>query len=70
MEELLHSYQLNTFCHILVAKHFLPLLPSKAEVRNAAEQEDLADGALQKGLGVFASLTARVGSIGDNKKGG
>lgn len=64
--------QLNTFGHLLTFKHFLPLLPKTADVRKAKEsgEKDLADGAVPEGLSVLASLTARVGSMGDNGKGG
>lgn len=48
------------------------LLPKKADVRKARERgdEDLANGVVREGVSVLASLTARVGSIEDNKKGG
>lgn len=66
------SPQLNTFGHLLTYKHFVPLLPKTADIRKAKEagKEDLADGAVKNGLSVLASLTARVGSMGDNGKGG
>ncbi|KDE05493.1 hypothetical protein MVLG_04181 [Microbotryum lychnidis-dioicae p1A1 Lamole] len=71
-DELLHHYQINTFGHLLTYKHFMPLLPKKSDVKKALEsnEEDPAKGAVPKGLSVLASLTARVGSIGDNAKGG
>lgn len=62
--------QLNTFAHLLTFKHFSTLLPSKKDVKNASEQDDPAKGFLQSGLSVCASLTARVGSITDNERGG
>ncbi|SGY19051.1 BQ5605_C014g07548 [Microbotryum silenes-dioicae] len=64
--------QINTFGHLLTYKHFMPLLPKKSDVKKALEsnEEDPAKGAVPKGLSVLASLTARVGSIGDNAKGG
>lgn len=64
--------QLNTFGHLLTYKHFVPLLPKTADVRKAKEagKEDLANGAVGEGISVLASLTARVGSMGDNGKGG
>ncbi|KAI5480692.1 short-chain dehydrogenase/reductase SDR family protein [Pseudohyphozyma bogoriensis] len=66
-EDLLHSYQINTFGHILTYKHFVPLLPSKAAKQTPSDD---GDATLQPGLSVLASLTARMGSIGDNRKGG
>lgn len=64
--------QLNMFGHVLTYKHFVPLLPKTADVRKARERgdEDLANGVVAEGISVLASLTARVGSISDNKKGG
>lgn len=44
-------YAVNAIGPALVAKHFLPLMPSK-------------------GRTVFAALSARIGSIGDNRLGG
>ncbi|GAA5937723.1 SDR family oxidoreductase [Sporobolomyces koalae] len=75
-DQLLESFQLNTFAHLLTLKHFYPLLPKKNDLKSSSaaasssESEDPAQGYVQPGLGVFASLTARIGSIGDNKKGG
>lgn len=50
----------------------MPLLPSASDLRKSKERgdKDLADGLVREGLSVMASLTARVGSIGDNKRGG
>ncbi|BGP18150.1 hypothetical protein JCM10213_007756 [Rhodosporidiobolus nylandii] len=72
-EKLLESFQLNTFGHLLTFKHFYPLLPQKNDVKNsssASAEEDPANGAIAPGLSVLASLTAKIGSIGDNHKGG
>lgn len=57
---------------MLTYKHFVPLLPKTADMRKAKEAnaEDLSQGFLPSDLSVCASLTARVGSIGDNGKGG
>lgn len=44
-------YAVNAIGPALVAKHFLPIMPTS-------------------GRGVFAALSARVGSIGDNRLGG
>jgi hypothetical protein len=64
--------QINTFGHLLSLKHFVPLLPKTADIRKSKERNDvdLSNGTIMPGLSVLASLTARVGSIGDNKKGG
>ncbi|HEV7344449.1 MAG TPA: SDR family NAD(P)-dependent oxidoreductase [Devosia sp.] len=48
---LARSFAINATGPMLVAKHFLPLLP-------------------RKGKAVFAALSAKVGSIGDNRLGG
>ncbi|GAA5988717.1 hypothetical protein JCM5350_001990 [Sporobolomyces pararoseus] len=72
-DQLLESFQLNTFAHLLTFKHFYPLLPKKNDMKSSSadsSSEDPAKGYVQPGLGVLASLTARIGSIGDNKKGG
>lgn len=50
-EHLLRDYRINAVGPVLVAKHFLPLLP-------------------RDGRTVFTALSARVGSIGDNRLGG
>ncbi|BGP33816.1 hypothetical protein JCM10296v2_005621 [Rhodotorula toruloides] len=74
-QHLLESFHLNTFGHLLTFKHFYPLLPQKNDIRNSSSSsssdgEDPANRVVQPGLGVLASLTARIGSIGDNQKGG
>ncbi|GAA6031269.1 hypothetical protein JCM8097_005576 [Rhodosporidiobolus ruineniae] len=72
-KQLLESFQLNTFGHLLAFKHFYPLLPQKNDIKSSSadsSKEDPANGVIQPGLGVLASLTARIGSIGDNEKGG
>ncbi|CEQ40050.1 SPOSA6832_01621 [Sporobolomyces salmonicolor] len=72
-DKLLESFQLNTFAHLLAFKHFYPLLPQKSDIRSTkadSDEQDPANGLVQPGLGVLASLTARIGSIGDNHKGG
>lgn len=72
-EKLLETFQLNTFGHLLTFKHFYPLLPQKNDIKSskaASDAEDPAKGVLHPSLGVLASLTAKIGSIGDNQKGG
>ncbi|GAA5838760.1 hypothetical protein JCM11251_006729 [Rhodosporidiobolus azoricus] len=71
--KMLESFQLNTFGHLLTFKHFYPLLPQKNDAKHSSassSSEDPANGVIHPGLGVLASLTARIGSIGDNEKGG
>lgn len=62
------ALQINTFGHLLTYKHFVPLIPPKA--KSVESNDDLGDGVLPKDLSVLASMSARVGSIGDNKSGG
>ena len=50
-EAVLAAFRVNTLGPLLVAKHFLPLLP-------------------RSGKSVFAAISARLGSIGDNRLGG
>ncbi|GAA6060211.1 hypothetical protein JCM10212_002290 [Sporobolomyces blumeae] len=72
-DKLLEQFQLNTFAHLLTFKHFFPLLPQKNDIRSTkadSSSEDPANGMVQPGLSVLASLTARIGSIGDNGRGG
>ncbi|KAK4702330.1 hypothetical protein P7C70_g3897, partial [Phenoliferia sp. Uapishka_3] len=72
MKELQHNFEINTFAHLLTYKHFMGLLPKNADIRKAKERghKDLANGVVREDLSVLVSLTARVGSIGDNTKGG
>ncbi|BGP56864.1 hypothetical protein JCM8202_002922 [Rhodotorula sphaerocarpa] len=70
---LLHSFQINTFAPLLAFKHFYSLLPQKNDIRSSeADQSeaDPANGIVAPGLGVLATVTAKIGSISDNKKGG
>lgn len=50
-------------------KHFVPLIPNKRESKAWAE-DDLADGLVGRENSLCFSLSARVGSIGDNERGG
>ncbi|GAA6050589.1 hypothetical protein JCM3770_001476 [Rhodotorula araucariae] len=72
LDKLIESFQINTFAHLLTFKHFYPLLPQKNDIRNSKADgaDDPAEGVIHPGLGVLASLTAKIGSIEDNKKGG
>ncbi|GAA94372.1 uncharacterized protein L969DRAFT_52955 [Mixia osmundae IAM 14324] len=68
-DTLRRTFEINTFGHLLTFKHFLPLLPTKKEAKQDGS-EDLAEGLLKPDLSVMASMSARVGSIADNKMGG
>lgn len=50
-DAVISAFRVNTLGPLLVAKHFLPLLP-------------------RSGKAVFAAISARLGSIGDNRLGG
>ncbi|KAG8913072.1 hypothetical protein FRC00_003114, partial [Tulasnella sp. 408] len=65
--QLLETFKINTFGHLLVYKHFTPLLPHKKQVDGV---EDPAKGVLRHGVSGLVSVSARVGSIGDNERGG
>lgn len=65
--QLLETFKINTFGHLLVYKHFTPLLPHKKQVDGV---EDPAKGVLGHGVSGLVSVSARVGSIGDNERGG
>ncbi|KAI3478702.1 hypothetical protein L1887_59339 [Cichorium endivia] len=71
-DHLTETFAVNTFSHLMGFKHFVPLVPRGAEAKKMLEgqSEDLAKGVLPENLCVIASLSARVGSIGDNNKGG
>ncbi|WVQ74555.1 hypothetical protein IAR50_004156 [Cryptococcus sp. DSM 104548] len=70
----LASFQINTLGQLLTYKHFVPLIPSKKdfrELRNGwAEEGDPAQGLVGSDHSICCSLSARVGSIGDNERGG
>jgi len=54
------TFNVNVFSHLLLMKHFARFLPS-ASMSNALFNRPLAK---------WVHITARVGSIGDNRKGG
>lgn len=64
-DEMLEQFKINTFAPLLAMKHFTPLFP-----RNVSTDGDPSNGLLPRDLGVIASMSARVGSIQDNEKGG
>jgi hypothetical protein len=65
----LETYHINTLAHLLTFKHFVGLLPAKEDAPTF-EGEDPGAPYLPKGLSVLASMSARVGSIGENEAGG
>ncbi|KAG8971465.1 hypothetical protein FRC05_011038 [Tulasnella sp. 425] len=65
--QLLETFKINTFGHLLVYKHFTPLLPHKTQFNDA---DDPARAVLRHGISGLVSVSARVGSIGDNERGG
>ncbi|KAH9463674.1 hypothetical protein MJO29_008093 [Puccinia striiformis f. sp. tritici] len=65
------TFDINTFGHLLTYKHFVPLLPLKENCTEEVKAEDdPANGLIKPGVNVLASISARVGSIGDNRLGG
>jgi len=62
-------HRINTFAPLLSFKHFAPLLPKKIDY-SAEEDSCPSRGFLPKNLSVIASMSARVGSISDNGRGG
>ncbi|PWN53315.1 NAD(P)-binding protein [Violaceomyces palustris] len=72
-QNVLDMFQINSIGHLLAFKHFVPLVPKATRATNdseASRDADPANGLLPKDLSVLASLSARVGSIEDNGKGG
>ncbi|KAG8884849.1 hypothetical protein FRB97_003055 [Tulasnella sp. 331] len=68
-ETMERSFKINTFGHLMVYKYFLPLIPTKK--KKPGERTPDEDGNLLKdGRSLLVSLSARVGSIGDNDRGG
>lgn len=66
-EEMLEQFQINTFAPLLTSKHFVPLFAKKLKANG---DDDLSQGLLPHNLGVVANMSARVGSIAENQKGG
>ncbi|UZJ57362.1 hypothetical protein CBS101457_006682 [Exobasidium rhododendri] len=66
-EEMLSQFQMNTFAPLLAMKHFTPLLQSS---KTLSSMDDLSHGLLPEHQNIVANMSARVGSINDNHKGG
>ncbi|EGF99775.1 uncharacterized protein MELLADRAFT_40089 [Melampsora larici-populina 98AG31] len=71
VEDMKRTFEINTFGHLLTYKHFAPLIPPKSS-KNQDNQsdQDPAKGLIKPNVHVLASMSARVGSIGDNTLGG
>ncbi|CEH16801.1 Predicted short chain-type dehydrogenase [Ceraceosorus bombacis] len=74
-DEMLRQFQINTFAPLLAMKHLVPLLPK--QISRGGERKpgapagtDSASDVAPNGLALIASLSARVGSIEDNGRGG
>lgn len=67
-EEIMEHFKINAFFPLLSYKHFAPLIPKPGPIPDDAPC--LSHGLLPRELSVIASLSARVGSIGDNHRGG
>ena len=72
LKDIQHNYltevfNLNTFAPLLMAKHFAPLL--QKGTGSIGSQEHRNDKTLNHS-GIIANLSARIGSIEDNKLGG
>lgn len=66
--EMLEQFKINAFFPLLSFKHFSPLLPKPGPIPEDAPC--LSHGLLPRELSLIASLSARVGSISDNHRGG
>ncbi|WVW80058.1 hypothetical protein I302_102031 [Kwoniella bestiolae CBS 10118] len=69
----LEQFQINTLGHLLTYKHFVPLIPTRKQFDKLSfewRDEDPAQGLIGRGNSLCWSMSARVGSIGDNHRGG
>lgn len=70
----LQSLALNSLGHLLLYKHISQFVPTarqfQAGLKDNSEGDDPARGWIRPDGGVWLSTSARVGSIGDNRKGG
>lgn len=67
-EAALQTYRVNALGPLLLMKHFSDFLPRKQTEVLLEEQQ--GDGAALPAHAVWLSMSARVGSVSDNKKGG
>ncbi|WWC87783.1 uncharacterized protein L201_002675 [Kwoniella dendrophila CBS 6074] len=70
----LRQFQINTLGHLLTYKHFVPLIPSKKNFEKLSSEwsssGDPAKGLVHSRNSLCLSMSARVGSISDNERGG
>lgn len=68
----MRSFQLNTLSHLLVYKHFVPLMPTTRQLASFLKsfENDPAKNIIASDLSLCLSISARVGSISDNRMGG
>ena len=64
----LDTFRINTVGPLLVAKHFVPFLPRRTTDFADGEGDDAAE--ISPLTATLALMSARVGSITDNKRGG
>ncbi|WWC60200.1 uncharacterized protein I303_102766 [Kwoniella dejecticola CBS 10117] len=72
------QFRINTLGHLLTYKHFVPLIPSKKKFESISsgsdwseyDGEDPARGLINPKNSLCWSMSARVGSISDNNRGG
>jgi len=69
-DKALLTFRTNTLGPLLLIKHFSPFLPRKATVLAGSEKGDEAAIEGLPSSAVWASMSARVGSITDNQMGG
>jgi hypothetical protein len=74
LKQATHSFQVNTLGHLMTYKHLVPLIATRRQfdklAANWGEPGDPAAGVVDGGGSLCWSLSARVGSIGDNERGG
>ncbi|OXC58741.1 rossman fold oxidoreductase [Cryptococcus neoformans MW-RSA852] len=77
LHDALSSFQINALGQLITYKHFVPLIPTKNELSELKEKwnskeegSDPAKGMVDGDHSICCSLSARVGSIRDNEKGG
>ena len=68
VERMIETFKVNTVGHLLVYKHFMSLLPHKSHLRQG--EADPTGGVIPTERSALVSLSARVGSIEDNERGG
>jgi len=67
-EKALQTFQINSLGPLLLAKHFLRFLPTKSTPESFSPESDYKG--LNPERATFALMSARVGSVSDNRRGG